>query len=172
MELKQCPFCGSDAKLMKEGNTHCNCSNKECLLYGDRYFHIDKWNKRLPSASVDKLVPLDEKVMEAVIWQFFNPQSGTVRKIKDWAELSKYICQRFRGPHGIFIGDGGLEEHLKSENQAFMHLGTENMKVKEPQWPKKVYTKKSFPSREDYRNGFNEATAACKQAWKDAQGKQ
>ena len=109
-----------------------------------------------PAGSVDKLVPLDEKVMEAVIWQFFNPKSGTVRKIKDWAELSKYICQRFRGPHGIFIGDGGLEEHLKSENQAFMHLGTE----------------KSLPSRKDYRNGFNEATAACKQAWKDAQGKQ
>lgn len=87
MELKHCPFCGSDAKLMKESNTHCNCSNKDCLLYGDRYFHIDKWNTR--------------------------------------------------------------------------------QEAKEPQWPKKVYTYKSLPSRKDYRTGFNAARDLCKQAWKD-----
>lgn len=41
------------------------------------------------------------------------------------------------------------------------------MKVKEPQWPKKVYTYKSLPSRKDYRTGFNAARDLCKQAWKD-----
>lgn len=40
-------------------------------------------------------------------------------------------------------------------------------KAKEPQWPKKVYTYKSLPSRKDYRTGFNAAIDLCKQAWKD-----
>lgn len=45
-ETKICQICGSDAKFMKGSKTHCNCSNKDCLLSGDKYFHVDKWNTR------------------------------------------------------------------------------------------------------------------------------
>lgn len=49
-ETKVCQICGSDAKFMKGSKTHCNCSNKDCLLSGDKYFHVDKWNKRSASS--------------------------------------------------------------------------------------------------------------------------
>ena len=48
-----------------------------------------------PTKAENGLVALDENVMEAVIWQYFNPEAGTVRRIKDWSELSKHICSRF-----------------------------------------------------------------------------
>lgn len=40
---------------MKDSKTHCNCSNKDCILSGDKYFHFDKWNTRL--AAVNELNP-------------------------------------------------------------------------------------------------------------------
>ena len=135
MKLKQCQLCGSDAKLMKESNTHCNCSNKDCLLYGDRYFHIDKWNKRqeVSTPSVDKICSIIEDLRLDVIACLDSRDQN-------------YIDDLFK--------------------KAMNNLKTSG-KAKEPQWPKKVYTYKSLPSRKDYRTGFNAARDLCKQAWKD-----
>ena len=44
---------------MRNSKTHCNCSNKDCFLSGDKYFHVDKWNTRLAAN-----VPSKENILE------------------------------------------------------------------------------------------------------------
>lgn len=80
MKLKQCQLCGSDAKLMKESNTHCNCSNKDCLLYGDRYFHIDKWNKRKEVST-----PTKENILEVLMDSNFYKKVGLYYSPEDFS---------------------------------------------------------------------------------------
>lgn len=62
-ELKHCPFCGGEAKLVKDmrypGNSqgidawHVTCPNWDCVIYGvdktyfrRRYKAIEAWNRR------------------------------------------------------------------------------------------------------------------------------
>lgn len=74
-------------------------------------------------------------------------------------------------PHGIFIGEVGLEKHLKSENQAFMHIGPERIKVNEPKWPDKLNIDANGSRDLVLMNiGYNDAIDRCIKAWENARG--
>ena len=85
-ETKVCQICGSDAKFMKGSKTHCNCSNKDCLLYGDKYFHVDKWNKRSASS-----VPSKEKILEVVMNSEFYKNIIQYKEAKNFTKEIKNL---------------------------------------------------------------------------------
>ena len=56
-KLKSCPFCGSDAKLVKnyQGQVKIECTNLACRVshggwfdnpYGDARYAVNAWNER------------------------------------------------------------------------------------------------------------------------------
>lgn len=76
IEIKVCQICGSDAKFMKDSKTHCNCSNKDCLLSGDKYFHVDKWNKR--SSESMRLIDIIEDLRLEVTASIDSREQGYI----------------------------------------------------------------------------------------------
>lgn len=86
-ETKVCPICGSDAKFMKDSKTHCNCSNKDCLLSGDKYFHVDKWNKRTSAR-----VPSEIEIMAAINKAGFD--LGSVKGLEIARQIRALLTER------------------------------------------------------------------------------
>lgn len=76
IEIKVCQICGSDAKFMKDSKTHCNCLNKDCLLSGDKYFHVDKWNKR--SSESMRLIDIIEDLRLEVTASIDSREQGYI----------------------------------------------------------------------------------------------
>lgn len=95
-KLKNCPFCGSEAKEVFMGNT--SCSNFDCRLF-NVYFVADDWNTR-----PQQTVPLDE---ESIINMFYGPSANgyVFKKVitcKEDAEyFSKELCQRFHASNTV-----------------------------------------------------------------------
>lgn len=52
-QINPCPLCGAKAKRMKDASKWINCSDSRCMLGGDRFFHINRWNENsLPGGSL------------------------------------------------------------------------------------------------------------------------
>ena len=77
MEIKNCPFCGSKAKIIRfneqEGVVTIGCTNEECdITMGKGFFSeedaIAHWNRRINNASNE---------VDEVMW-FFADETGKV----------------------------------------------------------------------------------------------
>lgn len=198
MELKPCPFCGSEANITRIGNQHqsciIECGNCGCKLENGETEEQcgKKWNTRPSHNFKPCLCPKSEaktvKLITSQIWQC--PTNVTKGQTMKPREIIQAIDEMLGGHYNLYKCEFGetsdpeddiCRKRLKEAREAIVLLTSG--KVKEPHWPEKIIThsethillgtyhltQEICSACDSY--GYNKAIDACKQAWKDAQEK-